>query len=374
MSKKVIVAGHICLDITPVFEGGKRKNISDVLLPGKLVQTEGASVSTGGAVANTGLAMKLLGADVSLMGKIGTDDFGNMICGILDRYDAADGMIRAAGENTSYSVVLAIPGIDRVFLHCPGANNTYTASDVSEAALSGAALFHFGYPPLMKSMYVNGGGELVNLFKKVHDAGCATSLDMAAIDPDSESGRVDWRSILEQLMPQVDFFVPSVEELYYMLDRERFEQLRVRAGGSDITEILDLEEDIKPLADICMDMGCKVLMLKCGAPGLYLRTASEEMLNKIPARLELDSCKWANIEQFERSYKPDKVLSGTGAGDTSIAAFLTSILNKEEPDKCMQLATATGAMCVSAYDALSGLITLDELKMRIDEGWEKLGE
>ena len=86
MNKKVIVAGHICLDITPVFPDITRNKVSDILMPGKLIETKAASVSTGGAVANTGLAMKILGADVRLMGKVGTDDFGEMICNILKRY------------------------------------------------------------------------------------------------------------------------------------------------------------------------------------------------------------------------------------------------------------------------------------------------
>ena len=116
MSKKVIVAGHICIDITPVFPNKKTTNISDVLKPGKLIQMGKAEVSTGGAVANTGLGMKVLGADVTLMGKLGCDEFGDMICGILDRYDAAGGMIRSKDVSTSYSVVLAVPGIDRIFL------------------------------------------------------------------------------------------------------------------------------------------------------------------------------------------------------------------------------------------------------------------
>ena len=47
--KKVIVAGHICLDITPEFPDNGKK-ISDIFLPGKLVEMKGASVSTGGAV------------------------------------------------------------------------------------------------------------------------------------------------------------------------------------------------------------------------------------------------------------------------------------------------------------------------------------
>ena len=111
MDKKVIVAGHICLDITPVFPAGKKKSISEVMMPGKLVQMNAASVSTGGAVANTGLAMKILGANVKLMGKVGKDAFGDMVCSIMDRYDAGEAMIRAEGEATSYTVVVAVPGI-----------------------------------------------------------------------------------------------------------------------------------------------------------------------------------------------------------------------------------------------------------------------
>ena len=101
MGKKVIVAGHICLDITPVFPAGKSDTLTDILLPGKLIQMEAADVHTGGAVANTGLAMKLLGAEVSLMGKVGTDTFGDMVCRILKKYRAEEGLIRAEGESTS---------------------------------------------------------------------------------------------------------------------------------------------------------------------------------------------------------------------------------------------------------------------------------
>ena len=36
----------------------------------------------------------------------------------------------------------------------------------------------------------------------------------------------------------------------------------------------------------------------------------------------------------------------------------------------MHLAAATGASCVEAYDALSGLKPLSELKVKIAEGWE----
>lgn len=371
MKKNVIVAGHICLDITPVFPDGNHKKISEVMLPGKLIETGPVSVSTGGAVANTGLAMKILGADVRLMGKVGRDDFGEMICNILKRYDADKDMLRVENEVTSYTVVIAVPGIDRTFLHCPGANNTFSAADIPFDALKETALFHFGYPPIMASMYRDEGRGLIELMKRVKDAGCAISLDLAAVDPNSEAGKADWKSIIEKVIPYTDFFVPSIEELTFMIDRERFYNWQERAGDRDLTEVIDPVKDIKPVADKCMELGCKVLLLKCGAPGLYYRTASEEILKNIPERLMIDTGAWASKEGFEKSYKPDRILSGTGAGDTSIAAFLTSVIRGENPEDCVKLAAATGACCVSSYDALSGLKPLDELKKKIENGWEK---
>lgn len=374
MSKKVIVAGHICIDITPVFQGKSVTNVSDILKPGKLIQMGKAEVSTGGAVANTGLGMKILGADVTLMGKIGNDEFGNLILEILDKYDAADGMICDALSDTSYSVVLAMPGVDRIFLHNPGANHTFCAADVSKEQLKEAALFHFGYPPLMKNMYENNGNELVLLLQKAKEAGCATSLDMAAVDPESDAGRTDWNLILKRVLPYVDFFVPSVEELCYMLDRTRLQDWQGRAEGRDLTELLDIENDVVPLAEKCMEYGTKVLVIKCGAKGMYYKTADEKQLSEIGKRVGMNRAQWADRQGFEASYIPERVLSGTGAGDTSIAAFLTAMLEGESLESCMQLAAATGACCVASYDALSGLKPLDELRTKIASGWKKYGK
>ena len=371
MKKKVIAAGHICLDITPVFPDKKVSRLSEILSPGRLIQMGEADVHTGGAVANTGLAMKILGADVTLMGKIGTDAFGEMVCNILRQYDAEKGMILSDQESTSYSVILAVPGIDRIFLHNPGANHSFRASDIPQKALEEAALFHFGYPPLMKSMYEHDGEELVEIMKRAKAAGAATSLDMAAVDPDAEAGSADWEKILERVMPYVDFFGPSVEELCYMLDKKRYTEWQERAGGRDITEMLNIEKDVKPLGKQCMEFGAKVLLIKCGTPGMYYKTADKRTLMNIGSRAGLDLNSWAGREGFEKSYVPECILSGTGAGDTSIAAFLTAMLEGYPLEKTLQLSAATGASCVAVYDALSGLKSFEELEKKINAGWCK---
>ena len=372
MGKKAVAAGHICIDITPVFPENTRKltELTEILMPGKLVHMSSPDVHTGGAVANTGLGMKRLGADVRLIGKIGNDDFGGMIRHILDQYGAGDDLIVENGAITSYSIVIAPPGIDRIFLHCPGANDTFDGTEIPDTALDDIALFHFGYPTIMKKMYEDEGRHLIFLMKRIREKGIATSLDMAAVDSDSPAGKADWETILSGVLPYVDFFVPSFEELCFMLDRKRYAGLLERAGGKDITEIISIDDDIAPLAARCIEMGARSVLLKCGAPGLYFR-ASDDMKNT-GSRLDLNEKEWNGCCRFEKSFRIDRVLSGTGAGDISIAAFLTSILEGCAPKEALENAAAAGALCCMSYDAISALTSLSDIRKRIDSGWEKV--
>lgn len=366
---KIIAAGHVCLDITPVFPGGKSvSKLEELLIPGKLLHVESANVSAGGSVSNTGLALKILGNDVALMGKIGDDAFGAMVQQIFARY-GADGLLVNELDSTSYSVVLAMPGIDRIFLHNPGANDTFSNEDIPESSLEEAVLFHFGYPPLMKRIYENGGQELSALLRRMKRKGIATSLDFAAIDPASQAGKVDWAALLSRVLPDVDFFLPSFEELCFMLAPSRYEQLG--AMGADMIAHLDIDRDVKPLAQQLLELGCRCVLIKCGTAGMYLCTGSME---GVGCRLKLDTAQWSNVSHFQPCFKAEIVRSATGAGDTSIAAFLTAMLRGKAPQRCAALAAAEGACAVTSYDALSGLKPLEALETAIDAGWQTKGE
>lgn len=371
MREKIIAAGHICIDITPMFQCGKCRRIEELLVPGKLLHVGAADIHTGGSVANTGLAMKTLGADVSLMGKVGDDEFGRMILNILDEHGAAEGMIVDPESSTSYTVVVAVPGIDRIFLHNPGANDTFTERDLNFDLIREAVLFHFGYPPIMASMYENEGKELTKIFRRVKEEGCLTSLDLAAVDENSAAGRADWEHIFERTLPYVDFFLPSAEEICYMLDKKKYREWQERAAGRDVTEILSVEEDVAPLAERILSMGCKLVIIKCGAAGFYYQTGTAEDFAKLSEKSGLDLSGFAEKRGFEKSYVPDAVISGTGAGDTTIAAFLTAMVKGYPFERCLQLAAAAGANCVAAVDALSGLKSFAEMEKRIDAGWAK---
>ncbi|MCX7886211.1 MAG: PfkB family carbohydrate kinase [Verrucomicrobiae bacterium] len=318
-SPEAVVAGHICLDIIPTIEH------SAAIEPGRLTRVGPAVISTGGAVSNTGLALRRLGVRTRLIGKVGDDAFGRIIREIA----GSDGMIVARGETSSYTVVINPPNVDRAFLHCPGANDTFRASDVTDEALHGAKLFHFGYPPIMRRMYLNEGRELVSLFRRVKRLGLTTSLDMVMVDPKSEAGRVDWAAVLRRVLPYVDIFLPSLDEMQVML-------------GERAPDVI--------AAQLCK-WGAKIAGLKLGSKGLYVR--------------------WPDKERSVPCFKV-KVVGTTGAGDATIAGFLAAYLRGLPPDEVMTMAVAVGACCCEAADAVSGIRPWEQVRARIAAGWPRL--
>ena len=116
-------------------------------------------------------------------------------------------------------------------------------------------------------------------------------------------------------------------------------------------------------------MGARAVLIKCGTAGMYYRTAD---LSGVGARLEWNAQAWSHQEGIQPCFKADVVRSATGAGDASIAAFLTGILREKSPGECAALAAAEGACAVTAYDALGGLKPIEELEARIAAGWQTM--
>jgi len=364
---RVVVAGHICLDIIPAFETDSVPSMAELFVPGRLINMGKASVSTGGPVSNTGIALSILGIDTQLMGKIGTDFFGDGILSLLRQRQISGGMRIAEGEDTSYTVALVPPGFDRIFLHNPGANNTFCADDVDYEAVSRADLFHFGYPPLMRGMFENKGAELEAMFRRVKELGVTTSLDMSLPDANSDSGQVDWEKLLTRVLPYVDLYIPSVEETLFMQDRPAYRALRTHAVGGDPLENLDV--DILPaLGARLLTMGVKIVVIKCGVKGYYIRTGDAADLRTM-GRVTLSE-DWAARELYEQSFHVPTIASATGSGDSSIAGFLASMLRGLSIEESIRIACAVGGCNLTAYDALSGIKSWEETLALIPD-WEK---
>ncbi len=366
---RIISAGYVSLDFTPKFpDTGNSRGIG-IFRPGKLIEVGAATVAPGGSVTNTGLALVRLGADAVLMARIGNDEFGTILMDKYRRWGAEPAFQVADGEETSYTVVLTPPGCDRIFLSDPGANGTVTADDFPMETIRTAQYFHFGYPTLMRQFYINGGEETVRLFRKVKEAGLVTSLDLTVIDPDSPAGQEDWKGILGRVLPYVDLFAPSFEEVCAILMPEKYAELLKKADGDDVCLHLSLSNDVRPLAEEVLSLGCRAVLLKCGAAGIGIWTRSQREMDSIGGAFP--SAGWGDLSIFAESFVPDRVASGTGAGDNAIAAFLFSMSRGMTPEQCLDNAAGAGALNITEYDSLSGLIPIDDLMERIAGGWER---
>ena len=356
-----IVAGHLSLDIIPdlfVHAAGK---FDSAFQPGRLVHVGPATISTGGAASNTGLALHRLGIDTHIIAKVGSDQFGQVVRQIIASHapHLADGISTSTKTSTSYTVIVSPPGSDRRFLHHPGANDDFSADDVRNEDVRDARLFHFGYPPLMARMFEDGGKQLIEMFRRVKSLGLTTSLDVAFPDLDSAAGHADWYTILKNTLPYVDIFMPSLDEILFMLRRNSDAPLSMKllAGVSD--ELLA--------------MGTKMVALKLSDRGLYLRVAPVDLLQSFGHARPTDLTRWANYENWLPCFQVD-VVGTTGSGDATIAGFLAALLRDMSPAEAMNVALGVGACNVEAADALGGIRSWDETLRRINAGWVRCSE
>ncbi len=364
----VVCAGHICLDFTPKFPK-RGLELKDIFIGGKQSDVENMEISTGGSVANTGVALNKLGMNTPLMAKIGDDIIGDIIGKVLVNCGGNSEYLSVAkGEDSSYSVVLAVPGCDRIFLHNAAVNDTFTADNINFDVVEQAKLFHFGYAPLMKQMYINGGNEFEKIMRQAKERGVTTSVDTAQPDATSVSGQSDWNKIFEKTLPYTDIFVPSIEEILLMTDRDEY--FRLKSLGDDILENI-LIDDLTKIGERMINMGAAVVVLKCGTLGYYVKTADVERIKNMGKGAPADVENWANKEIFSGIFKVEDVKSATGAGDTSVAGFLAALLRGCSLERTITLACATGAFCVTDYSATGAIVPIENIMQKVDSGWEK---
>ncbi len=353
-----VAAGHICLDIIPKFEISEVQELRNLLVPGSMLNMGEATISTGGAVSNTGLAMHKLGLNVQPMGKIGDDFFGEGILSILRGYGLAESMTVVSGEKTSYTIVLTPGDIDRMFMHHPGANSTFCADDINYEIVKQARVFHLGYPTQMRKLYSDNGRELIEIFKKVKGLGVTTSLDVSLPDANSESGRVNWGNILSGLLQYVDIFMPSIEEAAFLLDRELFDLRRRQAENVGAVKVYEAADYMR-LSERILELGTKIVCLKAGIRGLYVRTCFGEKAGAAD-NVGRDVNMWSEREIWASSLAAEKFGSATGAGDASIAGFIAAYLKGYCPEDTLQIANILGWQNVRGLDALSTIENWDE--------------
>jgi sugar/nucleoside kinase (ribokinase family) len=284
---------------------------------GKLVLIDQLELHSGGCAANTGVDLAKIGIDTSIIGKVGKDGLGDfMINALVKNGVSAEGIARDENTGTSGTMVMVHSDGERDFIHYLGANATFTENDINWDMIKGSKIMHIAGSFLMPSF---DGMPTANALKKAQSMGIITTLDTAW---DSKG---QWMDVLKPCLEYIDYAVPSIEEA------------RMVTGKHEPADV----------AKVLMDNGVKVVALKMGEDGCYIRSSDTEI----------------SIPRFTVN-----AIDALGAGDSFAAGFLTGILQGWDLEKTGRFANAVGACCVMELGATTGIKSMEET-LALMEKW-----
>ncbi|MFW6438018.1 MAG: carbohydrate kinase family protein [Armatimonadota bacterium] len=317
---QVVCAGIVVADVWG-------RPIDDQPDHGRLMLVDEMGMSIGGCAANTGIGLAKMDVDTAIIGKVADDGFGSFVREAMAAEGVDTSGIAVTDEASTSATMIMIDGEgERTFIHCIGANATMKPSDIDMDLVANAEIFHFAGALVMPGF---DGEPAASVMKAAQEAGTTTALDVVWDD----TGR--WMELLEPVLPYTDIFLPSFPEA-------------VEITGKDNPE---------EAAEVLMDHGVKVVGLKMGEEGSYVRTADREI--RVPA------------------FCVDAI-DGTGSGDAFVAGFLLGTLAGWDLEDVAHMANAVGAMCVTAPGATTGLRgfdeTIDFLVEQEGERWRELAE
>jgi len=264
---------------------------------------------SGGNALNAALALSKLGMNAGISGKVGCDFFGDFLINTMKEHDCdIRGVIKDPDVDTSATVALVKPDGQRNFLHYSAASSSLNEESIDSCLISQSKILHIGGVLLLPGL---DGEPMANILRDAQKRKVITSLDVSW-DPHNK-----WMQKLASCLPYVDVFLPNLEE------------------GKRLTG----KENPEEIADTLLSYGIRIVGLKLGEKGCYLKTGKEEFL--LPA------------------FK-SKAVDLTGAGDSFIAGFLTGICKGFSLERSGMLANAVGAMCVSSLGATAGVKALEE--------------
>lgn len=279
---------------------------------GVLKRVDSVTLHNGGNAMTAAMNLRKLGVESALVGKVGCDIFGDFL---RERLVSAGvdvkGLRADPTSQTSVSIVMLDATGERSFLHCVGANGTFGIKDIDYSVIESCDLVFVTGSFLMDTF---DGAETAEFLKTCKKMGKTTFLDVCW------DAKNKWSELLDPAMPYIDYLMPSIDEA------ERLADCR----------------DPDEISAVFMNKGVRNVVIKLGSKGSYLRLEGEKKGRVFPA------------------VKGVTAVDTTGAGDSFCSGFLAAYARGKSPEECITFANATGALCVTAQGATTGIRTYEE--------------
>jgi ribokinase len=124
---EIVVVGSLNLDTTA--------RVSHLPAPGETVLGTGHSSDTGGKGANQAVAAARLGRQVAMVGRVGADDAGRRITGVLEAEGVDARWVSVDDTAPTGMAFITVDGVgENMIVVSPGANATMSMADIERAA------------------------------------------------------------------------------------------------------------------------------------------------------------------------------------------------------------------------------------------------
>ncbi len=283
-------------------------NVAHTPAVGETILTDRMSLIPGGKGANQACAAGRLGADITMLGAVGDDTYGDILIESLKKSGVnVSGIIRRKGENTGIALITVNSAGDNSIVVVSGANATLSCEDIDRhrELLQEADIILFQMEiPAATVRYAA---------KMAKSLGKTVILDPAPVP----------ENFPDELYRYVDVLKPNETELHMLTKTDRIETRLPEAVG------------------FLKAKGIKNVLVTLGENGVYL-DAEDTGVSKIPA---------LKVEAVDT----------TAAGDSFTAAMAVILSQGKSLKEAAVFANQVSAIVVTRKGAQSSIPFLDEV-------------
>ena len=265
----------------------------------------------GGKGANQAVAIARLGHPVQLIGRLGSDRFGEELQEGLEREGIDITGVRKVAGTSGIAIIVVSSRGENCIVVTPGANATLSEDDLDEYVeqIRGAGL-------VLAQLEIPIA-TVLRLAEICDREGVPLMLDPAPA-----------QTLPVQLLPLITWFTPNETEAAFFAN-----------GQSKHTN--DSNQTVR-MANTLMGTGVRNLLLKLGERGFHLATADGEF-------------------RTHAAYSVP-VVDTTAAGDAFNGAFAVALMDGKSPIDSASFAAAAAAISVTRNGAQSSMPTLNEVR------------
>ena len=297
--KNICVIGSLNMDLVV--------NVDTMPKPGQTIIGSNFKEVPGGKGANQAVAMARLNGNVSMIGKVGEDGFGQTIINSLKNDKVDTTYIQTSKGATGVALITVDKNAQNSIVVSPGANFEVKEDDIDnniEAIKNSDIVVLQLETPLNTIKYALNKAKELNKYTILNPAP-AVKLD-------------------DEIIKNVDLLTPNETEL------------EIISGVS-----IETEEDIQKAAQIMIEKGVKELIVTLGSKGSLYINKEKSM--------------------FKKAYKVEAV-DTTAAGDSYTGALAVALSQDKNIEDAMDFASKVGALSVLKEGAQSSLPTLEDVK------------